>query len=159
MQLIKPLLSAAFIQAISFLFLAQPWKDRYTQLVEPEPVILAASKPRRIVSPGPRSTSGAATQQTPTFDSGLEGSVHPNCMLAPHYRTWGDPNGAEGATVANQTRWHCLPTYLGIGFPKCGSSTLWRYYAMLASVNYSHAPQPLPILSFYPQVPSPAPKC
>jgi hypothetical protein len=29
--------------------------------------------------------------------------------------------------TANETYWNCLPQYLGIGFPKCGSSSIWKY--------------------------------
>ena len=34
-----------------------------------------------------------------------------------------------------QPRWRCLPDYLGIGFPKCGSSSLWRYLGQHSQVG------------------------
>ena len=44
------------------------------------------------------------------------------CIPASKHMTWGDTS-PENARIP---RWHCPPTYLAIGFPKCGSSTLWR---------------------------------
>jgi hypothetical protein len=127
MQLVKPVLLVVLFEA-SFILLASHWKEPASRLNAPDPVSPTSSTAhpeRKDYSSGPRGTSGAPAGAA--FD--FEAPENKSCTPAPRYRTWGDPSGPDGVKAANQTRWHCLPTYLGIGFPKCGSSTLWRYAA------------------------------
>jgi len=129
MRFLKSAFLALFFEA-SFMLLTSQWKETATNSNVPEP-FSSSSIQLTQVDPGsaPRMTSLPTSRASNGKDSLIDSNNATNatCMLASRYRTWGDPSGPEGAEAANQTRWHCLPSYLGIGFPKCGSSTLWRF--------------------------------
>ena len=53
---------------------------------------------------------------------------------------WGDnkisqKTGTSLEALQKTERWRCPPDYLGVGFPKCGSSSLWRYLKQHSNVR------------------------
>jgi len=139
MRFVKPALLALFFEA-SFILLTSQWKETSTNSNLPEPVNPSTIHLTQVDSGATQQSISLYTPRVPRREDSLNDSnsvTNGSCMLASRYRTWGDPSGLEGAKAANQTRWHCLPTYLGIGFPKCGSSTLWRYFTAPSLVPVS----------------------
>lgn len=136
MRFVRSALLALFFEA-SFVLLTSQWKETTTNSNLPEPVNPSTIYTAQVDSEVTLRSKSLSTARATSREDLLNDSnsvTHGSCTLASRYRTWGDPSGLEGAKAANQTRWNCLPTYLGIGFPKCGSSTLWRYFTAAPSL-------------------------